>query len=813
MSRVRRDEGGQVIVLSAVMIPVFLLMAALILDVGNWYTHKRQLQNRADAGAFAAGTAYAKNWKACVQTGDPTLKANTAQEIADAAREYAGDPEASDYAGGALPASLFNTEIANQNKLNVNINSTTYDNTDGGGSATDYSDDYDGNAATRLGNPCFLHPADDLSAAGYWTDVKVKEGLLPSLAGLLPSFFGKVDPLSRNGARARIEIRPAISGHRFLPLAIPDNVITQVQIRYFDQCTGNELAKQDLAQLPDGTYGDYQNGGGGSLWAPKIPGSDPPAGDPMRPVGVPLTAYDPAQCGGLQYRPISEQVRVASAPDINLDTLSCSQLQASSFADCFTRLSQIRIWKDGNPDVEPLVKDVNVLGGCGTPGDGYFGVLPLAATDCRYDVSVNVDWGDRDDGTKRTPVTNFTVKANGVTLPYSSRSGETATYVSSGGALTGNPGANPITISVAWYDDGGPTHVWQGKPCVDPPGSAKSPCIWVTSTAVAHQTFVGTNSSATTSDPSATGAVESVHNSLSKIDSTGKLGPSFDNWVPSSGGGNPCVSPCSVYPTVGIRSALTSGTVTTLRTGGSQGSQLVDCDPNVTQILTLFQNGCEPWYGPNSFTDINWWTAAKECPKKTDWFSYSAPLPYTNSPGNPWRCVLNQGGSIVGQAGDWMAVATDNCNKVNPGGTQCQDFKKKTDPTVHCADYEAWAANGDSEDPRVVSLFVVPYQSLKNVSGSGSQAGIPVLRFASFYVMNWHGNNAGESDPCPDLDFKGVPVDLPSGPGRQGHDPRCLRYHGQLRNRPGRPSSRLPRKRPNAMQACTHPMICRYCRK
>ena len=770
MSRARRDERGQVIVLAAVMIPVFLLMAALVMDVGNWYTHKRQLQNRADAGAFAAGTAYAKNWKACVQTGDPTLKAVTAQEIADAAREYAGDPEASDYAGGALPASLYNTEIANQNKVNVNINSTTYDNTDGGGSATDYSDDYDGNVATKLGNPCFLHPADDISAAGYRTDVKVKEGLLPSLAGLMPSFFGKVDPLSENGARARIEIRPALSGHRFLPLAIPDNVITKVQVRYFDQCSGNELAKADLAQLPDDTYDDYQNGGGGSLWAVKIPGSDPPVGDPNRTVDLPVTAYDPVDCPGLQYRPISEQVRVASAPDINLDTLSCPQLQALSFADCFTRLSQIRIWKDGNPDTEPLVKDVNVLGGCGTPGDGYFGVLPLGATDCKYDVSVQVDWGDRDDGTKRVPVTNFTVKANGITLPFAGRSGETATYASSGGAIPGNPGANDVSVSVAWYDDGGPMRVWRGSPCVDPPGSAKSPCIWVTSTAVAHRTFVGTNSTATQSDPSATGAVESVHNSLAPIDGTGALGASFDNWVPSSGGGNPCVSPCAVFPTVGIRSALTSGTVTTLRTGSSQGSQLLHCDPNVTgQVLTLFQNGCEPWFGPNSFKDPDWWsTATQSCPDSGDWYSYSAPPPYNNSSGNPWRCVLQDPGSTVGQAGDWMAVATDNCNKTNPGLTQCQDFKKKTDPDVHCADYEAWAANGDSEDPRVVSLFVVPYQSLKNVTGGGTNDEIPVLRFASFYVMNWHGNTSGSDDPCPDLNFKGVPVDLPSGPAGKG---------------------------------------------
>ena len=77
----------------------------------------------------------------------------------------------------------------------------------------------------------------------------------------------------------------------------------------------------------------------------------------------------------------------------------------SSFADCFTRLSQIRIWKDGNPNTAdgPLVKDVNVFGGCGTPGDAYFGVLPLAAANCKYDVSVKVDLGDRDNGTSRAP--------------------------------------------------------------------------------------------------------------------------------------------------------------------------------------------------------------------------------------------------------------------------------------------------------------------------------------------------------------------------------------------------------------------------
>ena len=40
------------------MIPLFLLLTALVVDVGDWYTHKRQLQNRADAAALAAGVEY-----------------------------------------------------------------------------------------------------------------------------------------------------------------------------------------------------------------------------------------------------------------------------------------------------------------------------------------------------------------------------------------------------------------------------------------------------------------------------------------------------------------------------------------------------------------------------------------------------------------------------------------------------------------------------------------------------------------------------------------------------------------------------------
>ena len=166
VSRVRHEQRGGVLVVSALMIPVFLLLTALVVDVGNWFTHDRQLQNRADAAAFAAGVEYANNWKACIQTGNVVLKQSTAGAIADAARQYAGDPEASDYSTGTLP-SLRNTEIANQANLDVVINSSDPN-------YTDDTDNTDGGVGV-VADPCYSHTpgTDSISpGGGQWTDVQ-----------------------------------------------------------------------------------------------------------------------------------------------------------------------------------------------------------------------------------------------------------------------------------------------------------------------------------------------------------------------------------------------------------------------------------------------------------------------------------------------------------------------------------------------------------------------------------------------------------------------------------------------------------------
>ena len=78
----------------------------------------------------------------------------------------------------------------------------------------------------------------------------------------------------RNVARARIEIRPALSQKGFLPLAVPNTIVTKVQVRYFDECRdpghNTPLLIRDLYAVPNTNTSQqgYAAQGGGTLWAP-----------------------------------------------------------------------------------------------------------------------------------------------------------------------------------------------------------------------------------------------------------------------------------------------------------------------------------------------------------------------------------------------------------------------------------------------------------------------------------------------------------------------------------------------------------------
>ena len=723
-----RDERGAILVLGALLIPVFLLLTAFVIDAGQWYTHKRQLQNRADAAAFAAGIEYGKNWKACVQNGDTALKTSTAREIANKARQFAADPEASDYAPDALPTALYNASIANQSKLDVVVNSTTY--TDD----TDYNDDNGSTTPVNpaLGDPCFAHAAgnDNISpGGGHWVDVRVKENDLPSLLGSIGL------PLLRNTARARIEIRPAISGTRFLPLAVPNNLITKVQVRYYNECTGTPTlipnATFDLKPLPAADQAAFVSAGGGTLWGLEST-TTPGVGDSSR--FFPLTLPTYGGCGQ-DYLPVGVEVRLASTDTVDLNQ-SCAALIAARFADCFRRLSQIRVWNDG---VAPRIRDVTLTGGCGI-GDAYFGPLPTAATDCRFGANVDVFWGTMDDA-ELADSSNFTVRVNGVAASPPGANQPSGVWTVPSNVLTANPGANNVTVEIDWTDTTN-GHVWEQGPgngqCRN---GGQNPCRYNGAQEQAHRAFVGTTS--------ASGAVALVRSASSGFVS-GSPGPSY---ATVADGGNTV----NIWPTVGIKSVLRTGIFTTLRLDDPQANQTLQCDPDYAQgqEFSAFRYGCKPWYGANSFTDGPWWnTTTKECPDESQWFSYNTmPAPYgRNSSANPWRCVLTAPGMSTGQIGDDIAVATDNCTNIN--NNSCQQFG-----CVYDGNYDGKPGNpngwvqqgGDSRYPRVVNLFIVPYQGSKGLSGAGDT--IPVLGFASFYVMNWTGSNSNQSDQCPDTNF------------------------------------------------------------
>ena len=177
-SRAPTSERGQVIVLGAVMIPV--------LPAARRARHRRRQLVHAQAaapesrrrGRICRGRRIRQELESLrADRPTPTLKASTAQEIADfrtAVRRRSGRDRLRPRRRPADPSALRTRQIANQSKVDVAINSTSYDIT------------------TRItptarpglnnGDPCYAHTtADSISASGVWTDVKV-QGARPALA-------------------------------------------------------------------------------------------------------------------------------------------------------------------------------------------------------------------------------------------------------------------------------------------------------------------------------------------------------------------------------------------------------------------------------------------------------------------------------------------------------------------------------------------------------------------------------------------------------------------------------------------------------
>jgi putative Flp pilus-assembly TadE/G-like protein len=406
-----RDEHGVVLVIVALWLPVLLAFMVFVVDVGNWFVHKRHLQMQADAGALAGGGVFT------VPCGDAPILAVT--------RKYAGDPNA---------VAPYNVQLPPTNSANVHVlvNSTNYWNQGG----ADYTDG---------GQPC----------AAKMVDLKITEADLPLFFRIIPG----LSVVPAINAHARVSIQQLSYASGGLPIAVPDVDPTRAQAKFIDEATGAVLATTNLANTGVAN--------GLSIWdnsaaplavpinAPHIGlritlsgGSSTTCGDPL------VDCYDTGSPNGIVHlRSWSSsgsgaQPNPPLARDVTLFPGSCSDPYFSSAsAACTIGVSAVVDFGTSNPTtvgarvsavvggVTRLLTYNTVNGRWESTGNNFFSINPGAGP-----LPVELKWEERGIGS-----VNGQTCTNGGNNPCQ---GSFGTVQRSFGAT--DPRSGPIKLAQVW---------------------------------------------------------------------------------------------------------------------------------------------------------------------------------------------------------------------------------------------------------------------------------------------------------------------------------------------------------------------------
>lgn len=191
-----RAEDGSIVVTAAIISLVVVVLGATVVQVGDWFQHRRHLQVRADAAALAGGQVFNE----CFDTVDYTT-AQAQTDIENTARQYAGfsSPKGSAYNGQFGGGS---DSIAFQ--------SSTYPGGGGGG------------------------PDDTADGVGECSnlqlDIKLSDQAIPSLFSFVP--------FATTHAHARVNLQSVRTVTGSFPLAIPDINPKQVSVTFVDETAG-----------------------------------------------------------------------------------------------------------------------------------------------------------------------------------------------------------------------------------------------------------------------------------------------------------------------------------------------------------------------------------------------------------------------------------------------------------------------------------------------------------------------------------------------------------------------------------------------
>jgi hypothetical protein len=201
--RYTRDDRGQVIVFFALLLPVLLSLGAVVLAVGNWYTHAKHLQTKVDAAAFAGGAVWGFP---C----GPDIDANIEAE----ARMYVGSHTAAD---GTVVSSPHNPQLSGvgANRIYASLNQAQW---------------WSGSFPA----PDFSAPSGSVCQSKV-LDVKATQQDAPLLWRYLPFF-----PDIKKKARVQIEEISGLTG--LLPIAVRlPQPLSAAAVFYDEASVGKEI--------------------------------------------------------------------------------------------------------------------------------------------------------------------------------------------------------------------------------------------------------------------------------------------------------------------------------------------------------------------------------------------------------------------------------------------------------------------------------------------------------------------------------------------------------------------------------------------
>jgi putative Flp pilus-assembly TadE/G-like protein len=324
----RSAESGQVVMFFALLLPVILAIGAIVGGIGNWYVHGKNLQTKADAGAFAGGGRWAFPCGPQIDT-----------RIADTARLYAGsnNPQV-----GKVPDANVKTRL---NALRW------------------YDDD------SNPGQLDFDNPTGSVCSA-MRLDVKVTEDNSFPLLSLMPLF-----PDIKRKAVVQIEEAEGLSG--LLPIAIRSPEPLSAAAVYYNEETNTVLGVKYLVKA-DGVIAPTIPGIPAGLqgWTQQNP-EDPATGSGPNPygfwarfssqekTGVLFAVSFRGACNDSTLPPSNTKIQTTAAPCFQDEYIGqpvsslCNQGGNTQIVNCF--------WSTGNWPSEVQQAGLQFIQGHGTP--------------------------------------------------------------------------------------------------------------------------------------------------------------------------------------------------------------------------------------------------------------------------------------------------------------------------------------------------------------------------------------------------------------------------------------------------------------